>query len=130
MCRMRVQKSTDENQFFWILGDSFLTSHYTIFDNTERKIGFVQNQFVRVYEPVPEVVVDHTITIVIIVLAVLFVIIILAIIIWRICVCLNNRKQTSPPSNQQTTSDVAQTERDLMSNDKNPDPVDSQAKLT
>jgi len=43
---------------------------------------------------VPEVIADHTMTYVIIVLVVVFVLVILAIVIWRVYICIQDRKKT------------------------------------
>ena len=78
---------------FWVVGTSFLTSHYTIFDGEGGRIGFVENKFFRLEEPVAQVKIDHTGTIVIVLLVLLFILVVIALVFWRIWVF---NKQTHP----------------------------------
>lgn len=65
----------------------------------------------------PEVIADHTMTYVIIVLVVVFVLVILAIVIWRVYICIQDRKKTDSESRPQPTENAVPTEQNLMATD-------------
>lgn len=84
-CRFLIKPSTET--MFWTLGNAFLTTHTSIFDFDEGKIGFVENPFVRVIESTPEVVTDNTYVIIMIIFLSVFIAACCGVIIWRASLC-------------------------------------------
>lgn len=88
---MTFQEQSDPTSQFWVFGDTFLQSHYTIFDRDQSRIGFVPNVFVEpTEEPEPEVVEDYTLILVLSILGFVLVVIATVVIVWHLC----SRKDT------------------------------------
>lgn len=71
----------------------------------------MENNFVRLFEPQPEVVIDHTLTIVLAILGTIFGIIILGIIGWLVYNYLKKKKEQD--LHQPTPTETLPTEQPL-----------------
>lgn len=134
-CRLRFVPSKDPNTVFWTFGTSFLTSHFTVYDAVNGKIGFLPNKFVRVDESVTFEITkitssNTTFNALIIVLIIIFWLVIVSIVIWRLCV-IKKAKASSPKTNDnqdvlptQTGLVDGQTDRKLVTEVGHDEPID------
>ncbi len=72
-----MQMEFPEGTGFWVLGDSFLSNYYTIFDLDNSRVGFLGNV---VYAPIPKTLMDYLTMLVVAIL-----VIALTYILFQIC---------------------------------------------